>query len=906
MHWVVLFALAAIALWAVLTATAPTVDTTYLTSQLTSTFTFVVDLSREFCRRILMSLNIDHALKARARAIAIEQLHTFHHEAEALLTPYISVCRHIVTDAIEKYPFLRLAEEYLLPQPTYENLTFHAERGECVWTKSSTGLPADFSPHTGTLFLLLATNICTAIFCMSIGATIVAPLRIIWRCTKARVSPAGKPQATWETLIEDLVPVLANIAAAGINGLAFCVTGLLFCIGNIVMYAASLDFGLLMRRAAPQAEPPRVFYKTLPDPRVPQLEEKARKLEDEMQEKDKNNQAFHQENAATIRDLYEKNDVLEKANKAQKLILRGHMKMHGDIDLTRSMYEQLKETQQDRDNIQGDYNRAVEEKIEMQNDFWKQISDKCEDMRSLKKSLRAQKEEHAALLRSQESLQHRANRADEHSRVSIEFQKGRVQELEKLMASQTETLEARNKELHELITSHEATIKDFEAQLKERDEANNTQKEAKQALEARIKEQDARHSSEQKSQKAHLMKGFERERKKLVDLSRLSTEARKAAEEKYKAADEARKVADEARETAEQARKNEEEARKTAEEDSKANLEARKAAEDACKAAEEKLEAAEKALKAAEDARKAAEEESAANLKARKAAEESLKGSEEARKAAEDEAASLREQLANRPPSHDKGTQASSPPPSPQKTPPGSPSLTPPGSPAKAPAPPLGKSSCPPEGQRPFLPAVSVRNRVGAKKHPTLKFGPMNPPTVPAMPTALVPIEPEPTNPPAGPSTPEPTTPSAAPSAPAPSTPEPTNPPTGPSTPDPKTPPPAASSTPEPKTPEAVPSLPEPTTPPAGSSPPEPINLPAVPEPTTPEAPLSTPEPTTPPAASPDPEPAPAEGSPTKSPGSSGESKQPEAVNSTPAEGSPVKPASPSGEAPEAPEPASA
>lgn len=952
MHWVVLFALAAIALWAVLTATAPSVDTTYLTSQFTSTFTFVVGLSREFCRRILMSLNIDHALKARARAIAIEQLHTFHHEAEALLTPYISVCRHIVTDAIEKYPFLRLAEEYLLPQPTYENLTFHAERGECVWTKSSTGLPADFSPHTGTLFLLLATNFCTAIFCLSVGATIVAPLQIIWRSTKARVSPAGKPQATWETLLEDLAPVLANIAAAGINGLAFCVTGLLFCIGNIVMYAASLDFGLLMRRAAPQAEPPRVFYKTLPDPRVPQLEEKARKLEDEMQDKDKNNQACHQENAATIRDLYEKNDVLEKANKAQKLILRGHMKMHGDIDLTRSMYEQLKETQQDRDNIQGDYNRAVEEKIEMQNDFWKQISDKCEDMRLLKRSLRAQKEEHAALLRSQESLQHQANRADEHSRVSIEFQKGRIQELEKLMASQKETLEARDKELHELITSHEATIKDFEAQLKERDEANNTQKEAKQALEARIKEQDARHSSEQKSQKAHLMKGFERERKKLVDLSRLSTEARKAAEEKYKAADEARKVADEAREAAEQARKTEEEARKTAEQDSAANLEARKAAE-------EKLEAAEKALKAAEDARKAAEEESAANLKALQAAEESLKVSEEARKAAEDEAASLREQLANRPPSHDKGTQASSPPPSPQKTPPGSPSPTPPGSPAKAPARPLGKGQCPPQDQRPKLPAVSVRNRVGAKKHPTLKFGPMNPPAMPAMPTALVPIEPEPTappatpsapapstqepnpsptapsapepttppaapstpeptNPPAGPSTPEPTTPSAAPSAPAPSTPGPTNPPTGPSTPEPKTPPPAALSAPEPKTPEAAPSLPEPTTPPAGSSTPEPTNLPAVPEPTTPEAAPSTPEPTslpaapstpeptTPPAASPVPEPAPAESSPAKSSGSSGESKQPQAVNSTPAEGSPVRPASPSGEAPETPEPASA
>ncbi|KAI7786034.1 hypothetical protein LA080_004888 [Diaporthe eres] len=859
MHWVVLFALAAMALCAVLAATAPTVDTTYLTPEFASTFTFVVGLSREFCRRILMSLKIDHALMARARAIAVEQLHTFHLAGKALLTPYVSVCRHIITDAIEKYPLLRLAEEYLLPQPSYENLTFHAERGACVWTKSSTGLPADFSPHTGTLFLLLATNVCTAVFCLSIGATILAPLRIVWRSTKARVSPAGKPKATWETVLEDLAPVLANLAAAGINGLALCTTGLLFCIGNIVTYAASLDFGLLMKRSAPQAEPPRVFYKTLPDPRVPQLEEKARKLENEMKEKDKNFQAWHQENAATIHDLYGKNDVLEKANAAQKLILRGHMKMHGSIDLTRPMYEQLMETQQQRDNIQGDYNRAVEEKIEMQNDFWKQLSDKCEDMRLLKKSLRAQKEEHAALLRSQEYLQDRASRGDEVARVQIEFQKGRIQELEKLMASQKETLEARIKELHELVTSHEATIKSLEAQLKQRDEANNTQKEAKQALEARIKEQDARHSSEQKSQKAHLMKGFEREKKKLVDLSRLSSEARKAAEEKYKAADEARKVADEARETAEQARKTEEEARKTAEKDSAASLEARKAAEDACKVAEEKLEAAEKALKAAEDARKAAEEESAANLKALQAAEESLKVSEEARKAAEDESASLREQLANRPPSHDKGTQASSPPPSPSKAAPIPPSTTPPDPPVKAPARPLGKGSCPPKGQRPFLPAVSVRNKVGAKKNPLLKFNVLAPITPnipgtnpaappPAMPTALDPIAPKPTTPP------------ATPSAPAPSTPEPT-------------------------TPEAAPSTPEHT------------NLPPLP---------STPEPTTPTAAPSTAETAPAEGSPGKSSGGSGESKQPEAVNSAPAEASPAKPASPSGEAPEDPEPASA
>lgn len=919
MYRVMPFALVALVVCAILAITTSTVDTTYLVSELTSAFTSAVGLSREFYRRALMSINIDNPLMVHTRAFAVYQLRTFHHAAEALLTPYISVCRHIVTDAIEEYPLLRLAEKYLLPQPSYEDLTFHAERGECVWTKSSTGLPAAFSPHTGTLFLLLATNICTAIFCLSIGTTILALLRIVWRSSKTLVRPAGKPKVTLETVLETLAPALANLFAAGINAMVFCATGLLFCIFSIVDYAAHLDFGSLMKRPAPQNEPRPVFYKTLPDPRVPELEEKARKLENEIEEKDKNFEAYYKEAAATIHDLYGQNEVLEEANMAQKKVLRGHMKMHGEIDLTRSMYVQLKETQQQRDAIQEDYNRTVEEKLELESDLWKQLGDKCEDIKSLKFSLRDQKEKRAELARSQEFHQERARKGDEMSRLSAEFYRGRIQELEKLMASQKETMDARIKELLELIATHEATIKSQEAQLKERDEVISTQKETIQALEARIKEQDARHSSEQKSQKAYLMKGFERERKKLVDLSRLSSEARKAAEEKYKAAEEARKVADEAREAAEQARKTEEEARKTAEKDSAANLEARKTAEETCKAAEEKLETAEKALKAAEDARKAAEEESA----------------------------SLREQLANRPPSHDQGTQTSSPPPSPKKTPPGPPTTKPPGPPAQAPAPP--GNQCPPRGQRPMLSSRGVHSKIAAPKDPLFPeapfsfsapatpnipgtnpaapaLGPANPP---AAPTAPAPSAPEPTTTPAGSSTPGPTNPPAGPPAPTPSTPKPSTPPAapstpeltslpgspelmslpgspelmellaGPSTPEPNTPP-AAPSTPEPKTPEVAPSTPEleslPSSPElmnllAGSSTPEPTTPP--PAPATPELTSlpASPEPSTPPAAPSTAEPAPAEGSPGMSSGGSGETKQPEAANSTP---------------PEAPEPASA
>lgn len=844
----------------------------------TSAYSSTVGLSREFLRQIITGISIGDALMDRAREFAVEQLYTLHDSAETLLLPYISVCRHIVTDAIEEYDILRMAEEYLLPRPSYEDMIFHAERGACVWTMSSTGLPANFSPHTGTLFLLLATNICTAIFCLTIGATIFAPLRIVWRITKALVSFAAKPKATRETVLENLGTALATLAAAGINVFLFFATGLLFCSANIAVWAGNLNIGFSTKRPAPEPKEPVVFYRTLPDPRVPQLEEKVAKLESEMAEKDEIRESNRQQDATEIHKLRGENEVLEDANLRQKLVLRGHSTMHDAIDLNTSMFVQLTEERQRSNAIQGDLDRTVEDKKVMEQDLWKQIGDKTDDIRTLKQSLRACDEEKAALLASREYHQHRADMGDECSRLQIEFQKGRIQDLEKLVSSEKEALEARAKELL-------ATIESLEAQLKERDELINAEKEAKQALEARIKEQASRHSSEQKAQKAHLLKGFERERKKLVDLSRLSSEARKAAEEKYRAAEEARKAADEARDAAEQARKTEEEARKAAEKDSATNLDARKAAEEALKAVEEKRNVAEAALKAAEDARRAAEEESAANLKALQAAEEALKIAEEARKAAEDESASLRERLDNRPAYHDQGTQASSPPPPPPKLP-----LPPP--PTLGPVPPPGKGkgkfNCPPVGQRPMLGAKSVSKQgsnlpppnSGPKKSTNLPdiditdfmfnfLGGGSTPNIPGTNPAAPTLGPK--TPPAAPSNPEPKMPPAVPSAPASTTPEPTNPPAGPSNPEATnvppassapepTNPPAGASNPEPKVPEAAPSTEEPTNPPAGSSNPESTNpppVPSTPEPTNPPAAPSTgtPEPTNPPSGSSNPEP---------------------------------------------------
>lgn len=835
MNRVLYLALAAIVLCAILSLTPLTINTNYLTSEITSAFTSAVGLSRQFLRRALVSINVGQALTKNARDFIVEQLHTCHHGAKTLVTSWISVCRHIITDAIEEYPIIRSAEEYLVPQPSYENLTYHAERGACVWTYSSTGLPADFSPHTGTLFLLLATNVCTATLCFSLGAAIFAPLRMIWQGIRALASLVAKPEATWETFLEEITPPLAMLAAAVAHGIIFCATATLFCVGNLIVYAADLDIGFL-KRPAPQVEEPKVFYRTIADPRVKELEEDNRKLERELDEKTEIWHSNSMQDAKRISGLLGENEVLENANMAQKLVIKGYITMHSEIDLKRPMYDQYIEEKKRCRDAQQDFNRVTEEKIALQADFWKQLDERAQEIRALKKTERSYREQNAALSRSIEFHQDRANRGDEVSRAQIECQKKRIKKLEGLEASQKQILEARVKELVDLVASHKANIESLEAQLKERDELV-------QALEARIKEQEARHSSEQQSQKIDLMKGFEEERSKVVQLSKASSDARKSAEETAKAADDARKVAedalkvaDEAREAAEQARKAEEGGRKKAEDDLAANLEARKAAE----------------------------EKSAASLKALQNSEVALKAAEEARKTAEQDAALQKFRLGNRPYSQNKGTQTSS-------SPPGSPSTKPAGSSGKVPPPTTGaptpptsgvptplppaKMPLPPPGQRPILKAKSVARKpqlnipsnfnsykssiVPQLNKFSIEFSGGATPNTPETNAAASSSEPkntppapsteQSTNPPAGTSAPKPNTPAAAPSAL-----EPTNLPPLPSTPELKTSP--APSTPEPANVSPLFSSPGSKTPQASSNP-EPVS-----EPTPTEDSLAKPE----------------------------------------------------------------
>lgn len=514
-----------------------------------------------------------------------------------------------------------------------------------------------------------------------------------------------------------------------------------------------------------------MVYRTLLDPRVPELEEKNRRLETELEEQGNIAESTRRRDAATISSLIEKNDAVEDANKAQKRVILSGWQQMASVDMTRPMREQFNELRQKHDSLQGDHGRLAEEKKQAEKEFAQQLGKRSDDILSLSKNLRACEEEYAVLLRSKQFQQDQASRSAEVSKLHTDSQKQRIQKLEKEIASQKETLEVRTKELEELVASQKEAMESLEAQLKERDEVINKQKEAMQALEARIKDERDGQVSQKKSSDASLKRNFDRELKKALKAAQLNADARKAAEEARKSAEDARKEADEARATAEEV--------------SADNWRAREAADEACKAAQDKLQAAELALDAAEKARKAAEEESAANLKACKAAEEALKAAEEARRAAEEEAASLREQLANLPPSYGNGPRSSSPPGSPSKTPPGSPSGSPPPKP--------GNSRPPPPGQRPILPARSVRKvklnfpgKFGGKKEPVPEAskGPIftpnmgdfefnfsngaTPKTSPPGPSAPEPSAPQaPSSPPAAPSQ-EPKTPPAAPSLPEP------------------------------------------------------------------------------------------------------------------------------------------
>lgn len=487
-------------------------------------FDSVITLARELCRRSHTGMKFDQYTILRASAFVTEQLRTFHHASEPLITSYISVCRRIVTDTIDQFPLLRSVDRNMLPQPSYENLTFHAEHGACVWTVSSTGLPVDFSPHVGTVFLLLATNACSIVFSVFIISAIFAPIRIAWQTIKAAACSVAEPKATCGSILEKLVPALLGIAEVMVTIIAFCVTVLVFVVSNVAMFAASsfVDVGFEVGKPAshvPGVDSAPFVSKELPDPLIAELRHQKRRLEEQLKEK---NDLLHQVGMDYARergDLLVQNEILERANKRQKDTLRDMRKQHWAIDLTWSVHEQVNELLQKIKDLQRNLERTAEKGDKRERELLQQIEDRDEIIRSQRLSLKVLRMERNDLVKSNDAL------------------KAELEKREELVRSQEKCL----KSLQLQINECEEVFKKQLKQHKQREEFVRSLKEALDILEAHIKGQEDLFRSQKgsleasfKSKVAFLKRHFTREWKKLLVASTANFEARKAAEEESK------------------------------------------------------------------------------------------------------------------------------------------------------------------------------------------------------------------------------------------------------------------------------------------------------------------------------------------------------------------------------------
>lgn len=638
MYRAVPYALAAMAVFAIVAVMASPVDPNHIISVLGSAFTSAVDQSREFCRRTLMSIPFEYSLMDRARVLAVKQFHTVHHVAEEVLVRYIDGCRRFITNAIEGSHFFRSAKGSRLPQPSIESITYHPQpgsypqygshfpHGSYAWGILPAGLHRDPIPNTSTLVFVVVTNLCTVVLCISIisaisiSSAILAALRLVWRSTKGLVRLPARPKVTWETILQKFCHFLAKLAAGGFNMLVVCLASLMFCIVNTIVWAANLNIGFKLARL--EIPPPQVIYRTLEDPRVPKLQEENRWLYNEVADKVA---LLESTRARYDTDLSQRDreiETLDDANMAQKAVILGQNKMLASIDMTRSIYDQLKEKEKRADDLQKEKDLAVEDKKQSEAYYSKQFGGQFETIRSLRWELKVEKQEHALLRKEHACCQGRLDSSEAMSKLHEKSQRKRIQDLEKSMASKEETLNAL---------------------LKERDELINTQQKASQDLEARMKKQKERHVSQKKSEFAYLKREFYDELKERTKDCERSSAARKTAEAALEA---------------------ERKGRKAAEDELTAEKVAREAAQQQAAADSKALEEAK-----AEVAKK--EEQ----IKQKKDAHNSAKGKLNAeilaRQSASQEIAWLTRRLATgRPSSDDKGTRTSKPPPSRGKIPP--------------------------------------------------------------------------------------------------------------------------------------------------------------------------------------------------------------------------------------------
>ncbi|KAI3396202.1 hypothetical protein diail_340 [Diaporthe ilicicola] len=426
-----------------------------------------ITLAGELCRRTYSSIKFDQNTILRAYAFASEQLGTFHHAVEPLITSYVSICRRIFIDLMEQFPLLRSIDQHLHVQPSYENVTFHAEIGECVLTASATGLPVDFKLHVGTVFLLLATNACSVVFSVFITTAIFTPMRIVWQITKATASLVSEPKATCGEILDKLVPASLNIAKVMVIIIAFCATALVFIVSNVAMFAANhLDFGFKLKTTSPPAlsvDAAPVILKTFPDPLIAELREELRQSEERLEGANRYVREVARKHAQRRGELLRDNEILENANRCQKNELRRLKMLHWSLPQPEG--EQVNEVQQNSGDGQGDLERAVEKANTREKELLQQIHERDDLVLSQKKSLEELTKERDELFATTEALRTQLAEREKVCKIHKRCD-SRLRDRENDFRSQKAALEAQIEGALELKENQEATFKSKEASLR--------------------------------------------------------------------------------------------------------------------------------------------------------------------------------------------------------------------------------------------------------------------------------------------------------------------------------------------------------------------------------------------------------------------------------------------------------
>jgi hypothetical protein len=564
---------AMVALTIVAIMASPADLTQKIISDFAPTFTSTVYQAREFCRRTLTSIPLDNPFVDRARILALDHFNAIHDATRECLTPYIDGWRLFVAKAIEESESLSelfrpennntQLEPYNPFQISMESVTYACEPGWCPsWGSPPFEAPPrrpELIPTVNTLVFVVATNVFVAILTSSIMsvlsitsaifsatlsttltilAIVLAALRLVWRSTIGRVRLPATLDVDWEEAIEKVCLCLAMIAAGGFHMLVASLASLVFFIVNTALWVANRDVGLKL--ASLEMPKPHVIYRTVNDPRVPKLQEENRKVHDQLASTVELLEHIRKQYDMDINQLDGEIEDLRHEKNRQKAVIVGQLKMMAKVDMTQSLYDQLKAVQNRIEELEKEKYLAAE--AHKQTDAWysKQLGDQFEDLRETRRKLNVAQDETESVRNELRCCQFDLESNNQIAGRSEKSLRDRIQKLEMTLASKEEGLNNLRKE-HELVfASHREAMGSLTQQIKRRDEVIETQKNGLQGLEAHLKAQEELHASEMKSESAK----WEQAVNTLRDDCEKNSNAGKEAEAKLEAETEARKAAE--------------------------------------------------------------------------------------------------------------------------------------------------------------------------------------------------------------------------------------------------------------------------------------------------------------------------------------------------------------------------